>query len=324
MAALRRRTFTAAAGAMLAAPWPAARAQQAGKIIVGYPAGGTLDQTARRVADGWRRQGRSFVVDNRAGAAGRIANSQLKRERPDGSGLLCTHASAVTIYPHVYPKLSYDAVEDLVPVSPVVSVTCALAVGPAVPASVGTLADWTRWAGTDATRAMYASPAAGSAAHLLGFMLGQASQLKLQHVVYRGSAPAMQDLLGGQVPAYFGFVADFLPYLEAGKLRILGTTGEKRSRFMPAVPSFAEQGLPQVRGGESYGLFAPPGTPRELLGRLHTELQSFVREPAFVSGFEQLGFEVQTLAPADYARQLQQERDAWKPVVAASGFRFEE
>ncbi|HYF18488.1 MAG TPA: tripartite tricarboxylate transporter substrate-binding protein [Ramlibacter sp.] len=322
--ALHRRAFTAAACSLLAAPWHSAAAQQVGRIIVGYPAGGTLDQTARRVADGWRRHGRNFVVDNRAGAAGRIANSQLKRERADGSALLCTHASAVTIYPHVYPKLMYDAVEDLVPVSPVVNVTCALAISSAVPASVRTVEDWRKWAAGDPTRAMYASPAAGSAAHFLGFMLGQSTQLKLQHVAYRGSAPAMQDLLGGQIAAYFGFVADFLPYLETGKLRILGTTGDKRSRFMPSVPTFPEQGLQQVRGAESYGLFAPPGTPRDVLGKLHAELQALAREPAFTSAFEQVGLEVQTLAPADYARQLQQEREAWKPVVAASGFRFEE
>src|SRR5262245_26021345 len=130
---LSRRTFNKGVLAALAAgSIPGlAHAQtgaQPGRIIVGYPAGGSLDSTARRLADVWRQQGHVYIVDNRAGAAGRVANGQLKREKPDGSVMLCTHSSALTIYPHVYPKLAYDPIRDFVPVTPVAAAVCALAV----------------------------------------------------------------------------------------------------------------------------------------------------------------------------------------------------
>jgi len=296
-----------------------------GRIVVGYPPGGTLDVTARRVGDAWREQGRAYIVDNRAGAAGRVANGQLKREKADGSVVLCTHTSALTIYPHVYGKLGYDAVADFKPVSPIASVTCAFAVSAAaVPASVTTLDAYVRWIKANPQAANFASPAAGSMAHFLGYRLDQAAGLKLTHVPYRGSAPAMQDLLGGQIPAYMGFVADFLPYLDSGKVRILAVTSEKRSRFMPGVPTCAEQGLPQVTGTESYGLFLPPQASDALVTELGEATRQAARNPSLVAGFEKLGLEPVSSTPAAYAQQIARDSEHWRPIVAASGFRSEE
>jgi len=329
MKTLSRRHFgTTSLATLISVAWPlGALAQSAAgnrKILVGYPAGGTLDQTARRVAEAWRKQGSTTIVDNRAGAAGRIANAMLKRERADGNTLLCTHTSALSIYPHVYTKLMYDAVADFVPITPVVSATCALAVSNAVPASVKTLADYVKWVQLSPSHAMYASPAAGSMAHFLGFQLSEAAHLKLQHVGYRGSAPAMNDLLGAQIPAYLGFVADFLPYLQSGKLRILAVSGDKRSRFMPGVATFAEQGFPAINGIETYGIFAPPGTPEAVVSSLHASVVAATQDAALIAGFEEVGLELLTLTPKAYERHIQQERDKWGPVVKASGFRSEE
>ena len=322
---ITRRAFSQFALALpAAAAFPALAQASPGRLIVGYPAGGTLDTTARRVADAWRKQGRHYLVDNRAGAAGRIANSQLKRERADGTALLCTHTSALTIYPHVYTKLMYDATADFVPVSPIVAATCALAVSTVVPASVRTVQQYAAWVRENAAHASYASPAAGSMAHFLGYRFSELAQLKLQQVAYRGSAPAMQDLLGGQIAAYFGFVADFLPYLQQGKVRILGVTGDKRSRFMPAVPTFAEQGYADVKGTETYGIFAPPGTPDAVVKSIYDAVVAASRDEALLAGFEQVGLETFTLPPQDYARLIQRERDAWAPIVRASGFRSED
>jgi tripartite-type tricarboxylate transporter receptor subunit TctC len=326
---LSRRHFGAASLATLvSAACPMAVLAQVSasnrKILVGYPAGGTLDQTARRLAEAWRKQGSATIVDNRAGAAGRIANAMLKREIADGNALLCTHTSALTIYPHVYTKLMYDAGTDFVPITPVVSATCALAVSAAVPASVKTLADYVKWVQLSPNNAMYASPAAGSMAHFLGFKLSEAAQLKLQHVGYRGSAPAMNDLLGGQIPAYLGFVADFLPYLQSGKLRILAVSSVKRSRFLPGVPTFAEQGYGSISGVETYGIFAPPGTPEAVVNAVHSSVLAATKDAALVSGFEEAGLELYTLTPKAYETLIQQERDKWGPVVKASGFRSEE
>ena len=328
MNAMNRRAFARVAMAVPAASWLLPSFSQTGpgvgKLLVGYPAGGTLDTTARQLAEAWRKQGRPYIVDNRAGAAGRIANSQLKRERPDGGTLLCTHASALTIYPHVYSRLMYDPATDLQPVSPLVAATCAFAVSNAAPPSVldvKTYVDWVRRAPGSAS---YASPAAGSFAHFLGYQLSDAGGLKLQHVGYRGSAPAMQDLIGGQIPAYFGFVADFLPYLQQGKIRILGVSGEKRTPFLPKVATFVEQGFPKVRGVETYGIFAPPGTPGNTIQALHTSMVAASKDPALRAAFEQVGLEPLTLTPGEYAKQLQGEREFWAPIVRASGFRSEE
>jgi tripartite-type tricarboxylate transporter receptor subunit TctC len=172
--------------------------------------------------------------------------------------------------------------------------------------------------------ASYASPAAGSSAHLLGFQLSQAHALKLQHVAYRGSAPAMQDLLGGQVPAYFGQVPDFIPYLQKGGIRILGVAGEKRSRFMPGIPTFAEQGLPSMRHVETYGVFAPPGTPEATIRKLQNAVVEASADAQLRSALDQLGLEVVTSTASQYAVALRQERDSWEPVVRASGFHLEE
>lgn len=323
-----RRTFTRLISAAPAAAWlPNALAQAGGttgKILVGYPAGGTLDTTARQLAEAWRKQGRQYIVDNRAGAAGRIANGMLKREKANGGTLLCTHASALTIYPHVYARLPYDPAADFVPVSPVVAATCAFAVSKAVPANVKNLEDYLAWVRRSPENASYASPAAGSIAHFLGYQLSEAGHLPLQHVGYRGSAPAMQDLVGGQIPAYFGFVADFLPYLQTGKVRILGVAAQKRSSFLPDIPTFGEQGFAKIRGGETYGIFAPPGTPETLVKSLYESIVVASKDPALRAGFAQVGLEPYTQSPQEYAAQIQREREFWGPVVRASGFRSEE
>jgi tripartite-type tricarboxylate transporter receptor subunit TctC len=323
-------SFTRRAFAQLLAAIPAASASLpsfaniTGKLLVGYPAGGTLDATARHLAEALRRGGRSFIVDNRPGAAGRIASSQLKREPTDGSTMLCTHMSALTIFPYAYAKLMYDAQADFTPVSPLVVADCALAVSSAVPSSVKTLPDYVAWVRNTPSSAMYASPAAGSVAHFLGYQLSEAGTLKMQHVAYRGSAPAMQDLLGGQIPAYFGFVADFLPYLQQNKLRILGVTSEKRSRFLPAVPTFNEQGFGQVRGAETYGVFVPPGTSADVVNALAAAVEIAGRDAALRASFEKLGMEVRTTTPTEFAAQIRQQREVWGPIVRASGYRVEE
>src|SRR5262245_28166261 len=324
-----RRTFNKGLLAALASgSFPglalAQTGSQPGRIIVGSPAGGSPDNTARRLADVWRQQGHAYIVDNRAGAAGRVANGQLKRERSDGSVVLCTHSSALTIYPHVYPKLAYDPARDFAPVTPVAAAVCAFAVSSAVPASVKTLADFARWAKATPQGAMYASPAAGSVAHFLGFRFAQAAGITLQHVPYRGSAPALQDVLGGQVASYFGFVGDFLPHMGSGKLRILGTAGEQRSRFMGDVPTFAEQGFASVKGAETYGLFLPPQASEATVGAVYEAAKSASADAAVKEGFDQLGMEQVTMAPREYVAWIARDRESWRPIVQASGFKSED
>ncbi|MBJ2155568.1 tripartite tricarboxylate transporter substrate-binding protein [Variovorax sp. IB41] len=327
---ISRRTFAKRAacfvpGAALLPAFAFAQADAAmGRLIVGYPPGGTLDQTARRLTEAWRTQGRPYLVDNRPGAAGRIANAQLKREKPDGSVLLCTHTSAMTIYPHVYTRLAYDPAKDFRPVALLSSAACALAVSSAVPPEVKTLADYVRWLKRTETGRTYASPAAGSLAQFLGYRFSQAAGVPLTHVAYRGSAPAVQDLLGGQIPAYLGFVGDFLQYLDSGKLRLLAVTSERRSRFLKNVPTFAEQGFETVTGLESYGVYAPAATPEKTAAALAEATQAASRDSTLIAGLSQIGLEVAYLGPADCVRLIAAEQERWKPVVAASGFKADE
>ena len=312
------------AASLLAAPARAQPDGAPGRIVVGYPPGGTLDQTARRLAEAWRTQNRAYLVDNRPGAASRIATAQMKRERSDGSVVLCTHTSAMTIYPHVYTRLAYDPLRDLRPVAALAAATGVLAISPAVPADVRTLADYVRWLKANEAGRHYASPAAGSLAQFLGFRFAQAAGVPLAHVAYRGSAPAMQDLLGGQVPAYLGFVGDFLQYLGSGKLRLLAVSSEKRSRFLKDVPSFAEQGFGTVVGVESYGLFAPAGTSDDVINSLAAAARTATADKALVGGLEQVGLEAAYDGPAEYRRTITTELEKWKPIVAASGFKADE
>ncbi|MET3918569.1 tripartite-type tricarboxylate transporter receptor subunit TctC [Variovorax sp. OAS795] len=327
---ISRRTFArhlsclAPALALGSGPAQAQPEAGVGRIIVGYPPGGTLDQTARRLAQAWRSQGRNWLVDNRPGAAGRIATGQLKREKADGSAVLCTHTSAMTIYPHVYAKLPYDAVKDAQPVALLASATCVLAVSAAVPAQVKTLADYVKWIGGNEAGRTYASPAAGSLAQFLGYRLSQAAGIALTHVAYRGSAPAVQDLLGAQIPAYIGFVGDFLQYLAGGKLRLLAVSSEQRSRFLKDVPTFSEQGFGTVSGVESYGIYAPASIPQHTVAALAQATQAASRDQALVAGLEQIGLETTYLASAEYTQLIARERERWRPVVAASGFRADE
>ncbi|WP_076997751.1 tripartite tricarboxylate transporter substrate-binding protein [Variovorax sp. KK3] len=312
------------AASLIAAPARAQTDGAPGRIVVGYPAGGTMDQTARRLAEAWRAQSRAYLVDNRPGAAGRIATAQLKRERADGSVVLCTQTSAMTIYPHVYTRLSYDPERDLRPVAEIAASTCALAISSAVPAEVRTLADYVRWLKANESGRSYASPAAGSLAQFLGFRFSQATGVPLAHVPYRGSAPAMQDLLGGQVPAYLGFVGDFLQYLGNGKLRLLAVSSAQRSRFLKDVPTFAEQGFGTVVGVEGYGLFAPAGTPDAVVAALAANARTAATDKALIAGLEQVGLEAAFVGTTEYTKTMAAEREKWKPVVAASGFKADD
>ncbi len=227
-------------------------------MLCGYPAGGTTDAVSRRVAEKLQSNGYAKValVDNKAGASGRIAIEELKRSPADGSVMLLTPASAISLFPHIYTKLNYR-MEDVTPVSTACRIAFGFGVGPAVPASVKNLKDYLAWAKANPGQANYGSPGAGSPPHFLGALLGKEAGVDLRHVPYRGSAPGIQDLLGGQVPAMSSPIGDYLPYLKDGRLRLLATSGQTRSRFAPDVPTYAEQGFKDLVMSEYYEFFLP-------------------------------------------------------------------
>jgi tripartite-type tricarboxylate transporter receptor subunit TctC len=291
------------------------------RLLVGFPAGGTIDAVARLLAAAWRSRFASPpLVEQRVGAGGRIAVVALKEAAPDGLTLLLSPASIFTIYPHVYRRLPYDPATDVLPVSPVCDYVCGLGVGPLVPEAVRTLADFVAWVRANPRLGAYGSPAAGAMPHFLGTQFARAAGIELTHVPYRGAVPGLQELMGGQIAAGLFALGDFLPQLAGGRLRLLAVADGHRSRHVPAVPTFAEQGYPALRGVESFGLFLPARAPAGAATQLFELTRTAMADPAVIEGLARLGLQPAAREPAAYARQLAAERERWAPVVRASGF----
>ena len=321
---MQRRRFISATAGALALPQLPAFAQAAvlenARVLCGFPAGGTTDAVSRRVADKLRSgYAKVALVENKPGAGGRIAVEELRRATPDGSSLLLTPAGMITLYPHIYRSLSYG-IDDVTPVSTACMVTFAFGVGPMVPESVKNLKDFVAWAKANPNMANYGSPGAGSPPHFIGALLSKDSGVDMRHVPYRGSAPGIQDLLGGQVAAFTSPLGDYLPHLKGGKLRVLATSAAKRTKFTPEVPTYAEQGFGGLTFTEWYGFFLPPKAAPDVVQRAAAAIRSAVSSPDVVQAFADLGLEAQSNTPAEMARDVREENAAWAPVIKKVGF----
>jgi len=320
---LNRRQTLAGAAALAAAGWPlwaAAQGTETARVLCGFPPGGTTDAVSRRVADKLRGVlAATVLVENKPGAAGRLAVEELKRSAPDGSSLLLTPASMITLYPHIYTKLAYG-MDDVTPVCTAGVIEFGFGVGPMVPETVRNLKDFLAWAKANPAQASFASPGAGSPPHFLGALLSKESGVDLRHIPYRGSAPGLQDLLGGQVAAMSSPVGDYLQYIKAGKLRLLATSGAKRSRFAPDVATYVEQGFKPLEMHEWYGFFLPGKASAELVQRAATAIRAAVAMPDVIEGFAALGVEASANTPAELAGAIKAENAAWGPIVKRVGF----
>lgn len=318
----QRRQFLTAVGA-LASTWPfraGAQTLETARILTGFPAGGTVDAVARRVADKMRGgHAKVVLVENKPGAGGRLAVDELKRSANDGSSLLITPAAMITLYPHLYSKLSYG-LDDVTPVCGATSVVFGLGIGPAVPESVRTLKDFLAWAKANPAKAAYGSPGAGSPPHYVGALLEKESGVALNHVPYRGTVPGIQDLLGGQVASFSGPIGDYLPHVKTGRLRVLGTSGPQRSRFLPDVPTFTEQGFKALEQVEWYGFFLPGKAAPDLVQRAAAAIRAAMGAPDMVEALGQYGLEVAVTSPAELAKAVKDEHAAWAPIVKRVGF----
>ncbi len=323
---LNRRQLAASLGlTIIGVPAAHAQARLANtKVLCGFPAGGTTDAVSRRVAE--RLQGdfaTVAIVENKPGAGGRLAVEELKRSANDGSVLLLTPAAMITLYPHLYRKLPYRA-DEFTPVCTACQVAFGFGVGPAVPASVKTIKDYLDWAKATPSGASYGSPGAGSPPHFIGALLAKESGVDLNHVPYRGSAPGIQDMLGGQLPAMTSPIGDYLPHLKSGKLRLLSTSGAARSRFVPDVPTYAEQGFKSLTMSEWYGFFLPGGASADVVNRVATAIRAAVANPAVVEAFAQLGLEAGANTPAELTKAVKEENVSWGPIVQRVGFKPED
>ena len=326
MIRLPRRAILAAP--LLAAP-ATVRAQapvvsRTARILAGFPAGGTVDVACRLFAERlrgvWAPQ---VVVENRVGATGRLAIEELIRSEPDGTSILITPASMVTIYPHLYGnRLRYSPMTDMQAVTPVVIYPFALAVGPAAP-GVTNLAQFIDFAKAR-NGISYASPAAGSVPHFTGVMLARAAGIELTHLPYRGAAPAITDAIAGQIPATVNVIGDQVEHHRAGRLKMIAVTSERRVPRFPEVATFAEQGYPDLTADEWFGAFLPARAPASLVQALNAAMVAAAGNADLRQNLESREFEAFTSPSAEFAARIQRETTKWGPVVQESGFRPED
>ena len=326
----RRRFIGASMAGGLATAFPGAWAQTspAGKnarFVVGFAPGGGTDTIARMVADSVRpAYPDGLIVENRPGASSRIAVDYVKAAAPDGQTMLVTPDFALTVYPHSFRKLSYDPQKDLVPVATVALAGIALCAGPSVPDSVKNASDYIEWCRSDPKRATFGSPGAGSSFHFAGIMMGRAKGVEMQHVGYKGGAPALQDVMGGQIPVNVCAVGEAIPFLQSGRLRVLGTFGTQRDPFAPEAPTMVESGFKDVVAEAWIGAFMPAKTPRDIVAKAAAALNQATSSGVLTDRLGKYGMKPLTNTPEQLAALLKSDIERWGPVVKASGFTADE
>ncbi|MGZ3409208.1 MAG: Bug family tripartite tricarboxylate transporter substrate binding protein [Xanthobacteraceae bacterium] len=323
----RRRLFSTAIATSAVLLNPLSRAvgqfiNRPARIIIGFAAGGSLDTIARIIAEQMKEYAPSVIVDNRPGAAGKIALETLKASAADGTTLILTPASPLVLHPHVYKKLNYDPINDFAPVTTVGRVSYDLAVGPKVPDSVKTIQDFVAWCRANPKDAAYGSPGAGSGHHFVGVMFARAAGIDMVHVPYRGAAPAIQDVVAGQIAANISVGLD-IPLHKDGKLRILATSGTDRSPFLREVPTFKEAGL-DVEATDWFGILAPAGTPDPIIAKINESVRNAIQSKALKDLMAKLGNTPGGESPASFATIIKDDTARWGEIVKASGFTAEE
>jgi tripartite-type tricarboxylate transporter receptor subunit TctC len=291
------------------------------RIVVPFAPGGGNDVLGRQMANGLSETfGRTCIVDNKAGAGGNIGSEFVVRAPADGSTLLLGHTGTVSINPSLYKGLKFDTQKDLAPVAMFASSALLLVVPESAPyKTLAQLVEAIRKASGNFT---YASSGGGTGGHLTAEMLAVALDVKMTHIPYKGTSPALTDVVGGQVQMMFSVIPPAQALVTGGKLRALAVTGAKRYAAMPQVPTVAESGLPALAGFEStltYGLLAPRATPAAQIDALGKQILQVAGTPAFQAKLGVEGAEPMLGDAAQYAARIQQESTKWAAVIKASG-----
>ena len=305
------------AGQALAQAWP----NKPIRLVVPFPPGGPTDILGRAVgAKLGELLGQPVIIDNRGGAGGGIGADNVAKSPPDGYSLLLGTTGTHTINPNLYSKLPYDPIKDFAPVSLVVKYLNILVVNPNVP--VKSVAELIALAKQKPGQVTFGSAGNGSSNHLTGEMLGTMTGAKMQHVPYKGSGPALNDVIAGQISFMFDQYSTVGPNIKAGKLRAIGIATKQRHPLLPDVPTIGET-VPGFEVSPWYGLFAPAGTPKEVIARLHTELTKVMKSHEINERMTTLGWDPVTNSPEEFTAQIKSELAIWADVVKKSGAKID-
>jgi tripartite-type tricarboxylate transporter receptor subunit TctC len=292
------------------------------RIICPFPPGGAVDIASRAIADALSKTtGQSFIVENKPGAGGNLGGELAAKSAPDGYTLFMTTSGIQAINPFLYAKMPFDPQKDLVPVVGLVSLNNVLVAHPSFkPSSVQEVIAFAK---ANPGKISAASSGSGTSIHMSLELFKHLTGTDILHVPYKGSAPAVQDLLGGQVDIMFDNIPSALPHIKAGKLKAIATTGAKRSTTLPDLPTIAEAGVPGYESGVWFGLAVPAGTPKDVIAALNAEALKAIKMPEYQKRMTDLGYDILGTSPEQMAQMIQDELKRWGPVVKASGAKAE-
>ena len=292
------------------------------RMIVGFPAGGTSDIMARltgqKLSEAW---GQTFIIDNRPGAGGNIGTELVAKSAPDGYTLLVSPGSTLTSNPAVYSKVPFDTVRDFAPVTIIAGVPNALVVHPSLP--VKNLKDLIALAKSRPGQLAYASTGAGQSTHLSAELLKLSAGINMIHVPYKGSAPALTDVVAGQVSVMFDNLPSVLPFIKSARLKPLAVSSATRSRALPELPTVAESGLAGFDVTVWFAVLAPAATPREIVNRLNTEIVKAIKTQDMRERLAQQGADPVGNTPEDFAAVIKRDLAKWAKVVKDAGIKLD-
>ncbi len=326
----KRQTLALLACALASATLPAARAQAPAaswpskpiRWVVPFPPGGAMDAIARTLGEkAGKTLGQPFVIENKPGAGGNIGADFVAKQPGDGYTLMITSIGMATNKP-LYGKLSYDPIKDFAPVSLLAVVPNVLVTNATQP-DVKTAKDVIAAARKAPGKLTYASAGNGTSIHLAGEVFTSLAQVDMLHVPYKGSGPAVSDLLGGQVNYMFDSITSARPHIESGKLRALGLTTAKRSKSLPNVPTLAEAGLPGYEVSPWFAVFMPAATPKDIVAKVNSALLEAMKDPDVVKRFETIGAEPVGSTPEEMAQHLARESERWTKLIQERGIKLD-
>jgi len=288
------------------------------RLICPFPPAGAVDIASRATAHELTKiLGQTVTVDNKPGAGGNLGGAEAARSAPDGYTIFMTTSGIQSINPTLYAKMPFDPNKELAPVAALVSTNNVLVLHPSVQAS--TLKEVIALAKKEPGKLTYASSGNGTSIHMSGVMFTYMTGTDILHIPYKGSGPAVTDLLAGQINMMFDNIPSSLPHIKAGKLRAIATTGAKRDPALPDLPTIAEAGISGYESGVWFGLMVPAGTPKDIVAKLNAAAVQATKSPEFVKRMTDLGYQIISGTPEEMAAMNKRDLALWAPIIKASG-----